>query len=109
MLIAISSACIGIIPAYAGKSQSLDVWHLADEDHPRLRGEKRKDRFDYYWPVGSSPLTRGKAFIPFHDFWDMGIIPAYAGKSPEDFRLCRIGRDHPRLRGEKSSKATLIL
>ena len=31
----------GIIPAYAGKSQSLDVWHLADEDHPRLRGEKR--------------------------------------------------------------------
>ena len=32
----------GITPAYAGKRGTLDSWHYADKDHPRVCGEKTK-------------------------------------------------------------------
>ena len=90
-----------IIPAYAGKSQSLDVWHLADEDHPRLRGEKAPALILSVAFPGSSPLTRGKVSPSWLLSTMIRIIPAYAGKSGKLERVLRARQDHPRLRGEK--------
>ena len=37
-----------------------------------------------------------------------GITPAYAGKSIYDGKQCKLGRDHPRLCGEKYFRCTLF-
>ena len=52
---------VGITPAYAGKRYLQANLPLANQDHPRLCGEK-----------GTSPRCR---------FCFYGITPAYAGKS----------------------------
>ncbi len=56
---------------------------------------------------GSSPHTRGalavtKAALPL---W--GIIPAYAGSTKTSRSAAYTPRDHPRIRGEHSSRASL--
>ena len=81
--------------------------HGNRRDHPRLRGEK----FDLpQYDIGgdgSPPLTRGKAWQFVYDSAKTGITPAYAGKSPlKNTHRLRLW-DHPRLRGEKSSRARL--
>ena len=50
----------GIIPAYAWKRSHHQVSAVRAEDHPRLRGEKRKGELVKLRRSGSSPLTRGK-------------------------------------------------
>ena len=56
---------------------------------------------------GSSPLTRGK--VTLHPLWWVSsrIIPAYAGKSMPVLGRNAVGRDHPRLRGEKVDSLVL--
>ena len=91
----------GITPAYAGKRVRCSQQALPCTDHPRMCGEKRQDRLDYYVPQGSPPHVRGKG----GDGNDRGlharITPAYAGKRwtwPE----CPLqSQDHPRVCGEK--------
>ena len=53
--------------------------------------------------MGSPPLTRGKVRMMITLPRMKGITPAYAGKSESFLLLCRGGRDHPRLRGEKAA------
>ena len=69
-------------------------------DHPRIRGEHALAEAGQERAAGSSPHTRGA-----HPLWTnylkpLGIIPAYAGSTPE--RHCFRGEsaDHPRIRGE---------
>ena len=92
-----------ITPAYAGKSltcwkKSHGIW-----DHPRVCGEKVANSKADGSVNGSPPRMRGKDPCPTDTVPQLGITPAYAGKS---VRLCWLrcySRDHPRVCGEKSS------
>ena len=94
----------GITPAYAGKS-FLGVFHRQNHrDHPRVCGEKnivRKASFD---PQGSPPRMRGKEGQVRICGYEVGITPAYAGKSPASGPARRKKGDHPRVCGEKFVK-----
>ena len=53
-------------------------------DHPRIRGEH--DVYDMVTARGrgSSPHTRGALWPKGHGLAGIGIIPAYAGSTPQD-------------------------
>ena len=70
-----------ITPAYAGKSLSVGVLWIHNEDHPRLCGEKLLSYPHASSSQGSPPPMRGKAAIPDDEKQDH--------------------KDHPRLCGEK--------
>ena len=91
----------GITPAYAGKSYLIGTGLGDTKDHPRVCGEKRSDRLDYYVPQGSPPRMRGKAGGPHRAGHPHGITPAYAGKRLPLLTLPGIWWDHPRVCGEK--------
>ena len=99
----------GIIPAYAGSTQTRPATTAAIADHPRIRGEHRlrgerpRDRH------GSSPHTRGARRHGRDGRGLGGIIPAYAGSTTRSG--CwppRLG-DHPRIRGEHLGAVPLAL
>ena len=92
-----------ITPAYAGKRPSRSKSISPARDHPRIRGEKPMKNLKRYRTEGSPPHTRGKAFASTVRAFMTGITPAYAGKSGMSCVPCRSRRDHPRIRGEKSS------
>ena len=92
----------GITPAYAGKSSQSPCRNRYPGDHPRVCGEKL-----YFDPStgtykGSPPRMRGKGnkIRPF--VGDVGITPAYAGKSFGMRRRTTPAGDHPRVCGEKA-------
>jgi len=98
---------VRITPAYAGKSKRRALPALSPGDHPRMCGEKRQDRLDYYVPQGSPPHVRGKELRVETCFADNGITPACAGKS-NLFVFRRIEpKDHPRVCGEKVDLARM--
>ena len=70
-----------ITPAYAGKSCAKVYFYCWVEDHPRIRGEKWLEGFSTFSIYGSPPHTRGKEMISGLYERDLGITPAYAGKS----------------------------
>ena len=70
----------GITPAWAGKRVALQLPPLQVRDHPRVGGEKRSDRLDYYFPQGSPPRGRGKVSKGIKPSDERGITPAWAGK-----------------------------
>ena len=90
-----------ITPAYAGKSVLMNTMEDLSEDHPRLCGEKLSDTLVTIKQKGSPPPMRGKdpisKFVKIND----RITPAYAGKSSDYNAVLDLGRDHPRLCGEK--------
>ena len=59
--LAVLGACIGITPAYAGKSTDLQRPRAAQQDHPRVCGEKRTQAHPAKTGLGSPPRMRGKA------------------------------------------------
>ena len=72
---------VRITPAYAGKSESIDIQGEIERDHPRVCGEKFFAHSFQFCLAGSPPRMRGKetlfpALTPF-----FRITPAYAGKS----------------------------
>ena len=94
----------GIIPAHAGKTVLATPRYRFRRDHPRSRGENCDVlSLQAYYP-GSSPLTRGKLYFNSALRATRGIIPAHAGKTYTciDYLLCNW--DHPRSRGENSSR-----
>ena len=90
-----------ITPAYAGKRLRRQAPRCQSEDHPRLCGEKRMYTLLDLLPWGSPPPMRGKDHAGKHVALDIGITPAYAGKSVLGDPRCHSSRDHPRLCGEK--------
>ena len=100
----------GITPAYAGKSRCyVPLCHIS-WDHPRIRGEKAHRAGSACLSSGSPPHTRGKGGYVLRRRVRHGITPAYAGKSGMNPSLLLLRRDHPRIRGEKSSSpAKMIL
>ena len=90
-----------ITPAYAGKSIHAACAPGPFWDHPRVCGEKNSSRT---WPpcgVGSPPRMRGKVGVALSQFVDIGITPAYAGKSVSACDDDWLFKDHPRVCGEK--------
>ena len=71
----------GITPAYAGKRIKYRSLSYCTRDHPRLCGEKRMYTLLDLLPWGSPPPMRGKDHAGKHVALDIGITPAYAGKS----------------------------
>ena len=89
-----------IIPALAGNTSMAMVGDIRKPDHPRSRGEYRRQVVGETAPQGSSPLSRGIPTPAVARPTRAGIIPALAGntRSPELTGL--VTRDHPRSRGE---------
>ena len=100
---------IGITPAYAGKSRSVDVFGDDVKDHPRLCGEKGNNEVCGWVTGGSPPPMRGKDDITSFYNSAYGITPAYAGKSLNSLHAASFFWDHPRLCGEKTEAALRTL
>ena len=93
----------GITPAYAGKRWFSVPVSAAGGDHPRLCGEKLPSSGNSTVTMGSPPPMRGKDKNDDFGVQQIGITPAYAGKSIVERRCKSQWRDHPRLCGEKVS------
>ena len=89
-----------IIPAYAGSTRPRCIAPRAIRDHPRIRGEHDVGHECLEGMLGSSPHTRGALSTGGAAASVSGIIPAYAGSTPNSWGGNRWPRDHPRIRGE---------
>ena len=101
-------AAVGITPAYAGKSRTVDVFADDVKDHPRLCGEKCPRIPPSVRSVGSPPPMRGKVPNVRYGLPRRRITPAYAGKSPFPAADTLSPPDHPRLCGEKPGRALTV-
>ena len=90
-----------ITPAYAGKRGTSSRSKEISGDHPRVCGEKNRKHGARNRNVGSPPRMRGKVFMAVDYITGLRITPAYAGKSSSRTKGLSIGRDHPRVCGEK--------
>ena len=95
--------CVGITPAYAGKSILIFMVLSSIRDHPRVCGEKSCVLLLRCRRPGSPPRMRGKGYDILGVSSNLRITPAYAGKSCPFLRRTSPRRDHPRVCGEKSS------
>ncbi|STD38242.1 Domain of uncharacterised function (DUF2825) [Corynebacterium striatum] len=77
--------------------------------HPRLRGADFASEVLVLRGVGSSPLTRGGRHLRQAPWLHRGLIPAYAGRTPEFSHSTVRGGAHPRLRGADRSPAACTL
>ena len=99
-----ASAAPRIIPAYAG-STLRNAYKLTKlEDHPRIRGEHGLGGARRHQIRGSSPHTRGALVLPRRHPPHERIIPAYAGSTRAGWGGGCRASDHPRIRGEHSSR-----
>ena len=98
---------LGIIPAYAGNTESWCMWFRPAGDHPRVCGEHIYVTNPDLLDSGSSPRMRGTLAEEAKVQALNGIIPAYAGNTAS--RACSSGteRDHPRVCGEHFAFAFL--
>ena len=76
-----SEVCLGITPAYAGKSAASAFGYARRRDHPRVCGEKSMPSRTSSKTTGSPPRVRGKVSAGKILLHDGGITPACAGKS----------------------------
>ena len=90
-----------ITPAWAGKSRRHAESRTKSKDHPRVGGEKLKQRMCSTAIAGSPPRGRGKDKLNVREDFAPGITPAWAGKSPFSIGLLATCWDHPRVGGEK--------
>ena len=98
----------GIIPAYAGSTDEVVRFFKAHGDHPRIRGEHPSADVKPTHALGSSPHTRGAPHeVVGHDP-RLGIIPAYAGSTRAVLAVRVPRRDHPRIRGEHTSRFSIF-
>ena len=102
------NCCIGITPAYAGKSNRVGLAFNYDRDHPRTCGEKGFKEAGWQFIGGSPPHMRGKDAHPPRSSSPGGITPACAGKRVNGRKPAYNMRDHPRMCGEKSPSCTAI-
>ena len=99
---------IGIIPACAGNTVGRPGHRARTGDHPRMRGEHRRNFTHMPMMPGSSPHARGTPTRPATPRDDAGIIPACAGNTLQPLGLCGVNGDHPRMRGEHQLRGTLL-
>ena len=91
----------GITPAYAGKRTLFCLAGRRNRDHPRVCGEKIASWTVCRVSMGSPPRMRGKGTSAVVMRRQLGITPAYAGKSRT--RRCwtkTTAGSPPRMRGK---------
>ena len=81
VLLIFAAISTGIIPAYAGNTESMRPLSLYLGDHPRVCGEHLEDVLSNYDDPGSSPRMRGTHAQSIQEHHIVGIIPAYAGNT----------------------------
>ena len=91
---------LGLIPAHAGKTTARQSPPPSSWAHPRSRGENQPPPPTQASLWGSSPLTRGKPGGGLFPCLVVRLIPAHAGKTPEQRAMVRHPGAHPRSRGE---------
>ena len=94
----------GIIPAYAGNTESWCMWFRPAGDHPRVCGEHIYVTNPDLLDSGSSPRMRGTLVVCHFLCSLLGIIPAYAGNTPRSAYSTAHGWDHPRVCGEHTMR-----
>ena len=92
----------GITPAHAGKTCSQGRRAQCSRDHPRACGENVDDVLAKGGQQGSPPRMRGKLLEFDSPAFQIGITPAHAGKTPQNWMWTWWGRDHPRACGENT-------
>ena len=90
-----------ITPAWAGKSQGHRADRGAEQDHPRMGGEKAESAEPATDKQGSPPRRRGKEAVLKSAVNTSWITPAQAGKRQEPVPGSVTAEDHPRAGGEK--------
>ena len=90
----------GLIPACAGKTQSVRAGSRDEWAHPRVCGENLSSTQPPQIRLGSSPRVRGKLLLPNDERLFMGLIPACAGKTYSIRLDVRSRWAHPRVCGE---------
>ena len=100
-------AC-GIIPAFAGSTETMRASWAKPRDHPRVRGEHLAGLLGLCCPAGSSPRSRGALRRHALAARLAGIIPAFAGSTAAPTARSLRTRDHPRVRGEHVAKISAI-
>ena len=91
-----------LIPAHAGKTQTVYKQISQWSAHPRSRGENLAGRRATSPDLGSSPLTRGKPSLAEVLPQDARLIPAHAGKTYGRVHRGPVAPAHPRSRGENT-------
>ena len=91
---------LGIIPALAGNTDTMNRWSGAAWDHPRACGEHPLLDYVAKFGMGSSPRLRGTRCGLNTGMLMLGIIPALAGNTPASHRCRSRSGDHPRACGE---------
>ena len=74
--------------------------------HPRVGGENMLTRISATSSSGSSPRGRGKRGAPHDEPEQLGLIPAWAGKTALKGERDPIERAHPRVGGENWNHST---
>ena len=97
-----------ITPACAGSTDELYIDFEVPRDHPRLRGEHPTSASSRPGCLGSPPPARGAHQRQDRRSAVLGITPACAGSTTTGTTLMPSARDHPRLRGEHDSGATVL-
>ena len=95
---------IRITPACAGRSWTRTHERTRNEDHPRVRGEKRQAGTICSHRRGSPPRARGEDGRVPNGRPMRGITPACAGRRLKSTKPLAVSQDHPRVRGEKRVK-----
>ena len=90
-----------ITPAWAGKRRGWPAAQHGPRDHPRMGGEKSGPCIAPPPCRGSPPHGRGKVQLDDPEEGDLGITPAWAGKSARAAHPAPGRQDHPRMGGEK--------
>ena len=100
-----SNAGRRFIPAYAGNASAISRLARSDSVHPRIRGERLAQSGDPDYKFGSSPHTRGTHVRSHRYALPLRFIPAYAGNAWVRYIWTRTRPVHPRIRGERMSRA----
>ena len=74
-----------------------------------MGGEKIKNSRSGTNKEGSPPRGRGKGRLPGHLLNQIGITPAWAGKSGSLWSCCMLLWDHPRVGGEKHKEESSVM
>ena len=95
-----TTAPLGITPAGAGKTLTLQPPISPIKDHPRRCGENQFIKQPYHNSIGSPPQVRGKRAVLPSDGVALRITPAGAGKTWHLWTKTAATEDHPRRCGE---------
>ena len=90
----------GLIPTYAGNTQTVKAEVLGRRAHPHVCGEHTAPNAKPIPAPGSSPRMRGTPLSGCRRRLQFGLIPTYAGNTGMMLRLCGVNRAHPHVCGE---------